>query len=111
MEAHARWGVLVGLGLRAMFFGASSPLGAMEIWKTSAPPRVRFFFWLVMNRRCWTAERRFRHGLQYSSSCIFCDQMPETMDHLILGCVYTAEKSGPSFSPSSTFSTQFTSWR
>jgi hypothetical protein len=47
----------------AMFFGASRLLGASEIWKTAAPPRVRFFFWLVMHNRCWTAERRFRHGL------------------------------------------------
>ena len=28
----------------AMFFGASRTLGAREIWKTSAPPRVRAFF-------------------------------------------------------------------
>lgn len=28
----------------AMFFGSSRPLGAKEIWKTSALPRVRFFF-------------------------------------------------------------------
>jgi len=40
----------------AMFFGASRTLGAREIWKTSAPLRVRAFFWLVMHRRCWIAE-------------------------------------------------------
>jgi hypothetical protein len=28
----------------AMFLGSSRPLGAKEIWKTSAPPTVRFFF-------------------------------------------------------------------
>jgi hypothetical protein len=28
----------------AMFLGSSSPLGAKLIWKTSAPPRVKFFF-------------------------------------------------------------------
>jgi hypothetical protein len=36
----------------AMFLGSSSPLGVRQIWKTSAPPRVRFFFWLVMHDRC-----------------------------------------------------------
>lgn len=28
----------------AMFIGWSRPLGAKEIWKTSAPPKVRLFF-------------------------------------------------------------------
>lgn len=74
-----------------MFFGASRPLGAKNIWKTRAPPRVRLFYWLVLHRRCWTGDRRFRHGLQQSSDCIFCDQLPETMDHIILGCVYSRE--------------------
>lgn len=44
-----------------------------------------------MHKRCWTAERRFRHGLQDSANCIFCDQLLETMDHVILGCVYSRE--------------------
>lgn len=64
---------------------------AKHIWKTVAPPKVRFFFWLVMHGRCWTAHRRFRHGLQESNSCILCDQLPETMDHLLVGCVYSRE--------------------
>jgi len=40
------------LAYGAMFLGSSRPLGAKEIWKTSAPPKVRFFFWFVMHDRC-----------------------------------------------------------
>jgi hypothetical protein len=75
----------------AMFVGCSRPLGAWQLWKISAPPRVKLFFWLVMHGRCWTAHRRWRHGLQESSSCIICDQAEETMDHIILGCVFSRE--------------------
>jgi hypothetical protein len=75
----------------AMFIGSSSPLGAKQIWKTVAPPRIRFFYWLVMHGRCWTAERRFRHGLQQSDTCIFCDQGSETMDHILLQCYFSRE--------------------
>jgi hypothetical protein len=73
----------------AMFLGSSSPLGAKQLWKTAAPPRVRFFFWLVMHGRCWTANRRFRHGLQPDDRCVFCDQSSETMEHVLLGCPYS----------------------
>jgi len=75
----------------AMFIGSSMPVGAKEIWKTAAPPRVRFFFWLVLHRRCWTAERRFRHGLQSSATCVMCDQLPETIDHILLGCCFSKQ--------------------
>jgi len=74
-----------------MFLGSSSPLGAKQIWKTSAPPHVKFFFWLVMHGRCWTADRRFRHGLQESNTCVICDQEAETMDHILLGCSFSRE--------------------
>jgi hypothetical protein len=75
----------------AMFFGSSPILGAKQLWKTAAPPRVRFFFLLNLHGRCWTGDRRFRHGLQQSNACILCDQEPETMDHILLGCAFTRE--------------------
>ena len=70
----------------AMFFGSTPMLGAKLIWKTAALSKVRFFFWLVFHERCWTADRRFRHGLQQSNICIICDQASETLDHLLYGC-------------------------
>lgn len=76
----------------AMFVGCSTPLGARQLWKTSAPQRVKFFFWLAMHGRCWTAHRRWRHGLQDDALlCIFCNQQEETIDHIILGCVFSRE--------------------
>jgi hypothetical protein len=75
----------------AMFLGSSRPLGAKQIWKTSALPRVKFFLWLVMHDRCWTADRRYRHGLQDSNTCIFCDQDVETIDQILLGCTFSRE--------------------
>ena len=74
----------------AMFFGSSAMPEAKQLWKTAAPPRVRFFFWLMMHGRCWTGDRRFRHGLHDSNFCISCDQTLETMDH-ILGCVFSRQ--------------------
>jgi len=86
LEIDSGQGVLRSVGLWAMFFGSTLMLGAKLIWKTAAPLKVRFFFWLVVHERCWTADRRFRHGLQESNICVICDQAPETLDHLLCGC-------------------------
>lgn len=74
-----------------MFLGSSQPVGAKEIWRTAAPPWVRFFFWLVLHGRCWTAERICRHGLQPDDTCIMCDQGVESIDHILLFCCYSRE--------------------
>ena len=43
---------------RAFFAGSASLPGAKELWKTKAPARVKFFFWLAVHQRLWTADRR-----------------------------------------------------
>jgi hypothetical protein len=76
---------------RAFFNGSAALLGAREIWQTKVPPKVKFFFWLVLHQRLWTAERRKRHDLQDDDDCALCGQAPESIEHLFLGCVFTRE--------------------
>jgi hypothetical protein len=64
-------------------------LGAKDVWRTSTPPKVKFFFWLALHGRLWTAEHRMRHGLQQHADCVLCDQHDESTDHLLASCVYT----------------------
>jgi hypothetical protein len=47
----------------AFFAGLTALLGAKELWKTKASPRVKFFFWLALHRRLWTVDCHRRHGL------------------------------------------------
>ena len=56
-----------------------------------APAKCKFFVWLVLHDRCWTADRRKRHGLQDDDTCVLCNQMSETIDHLLLGCPFSRE--------------------
>lgn len=53
---------------RSLFLGSSRPLSAKQLWKVRASPKVKHFFWLALHGRCWTAQRRFNHGLQDSDS-------------------------------------------
>jgi hypothetical protein len=55
----------------------------------SALPKVKFFGWLVLHKRLWTTARRKWHGLQDHDECALCGQTVETVDHLLLGCVFT----------------------
>lgn len=48
---------------RAFFHGTTGLAGAREVWRACCPPKVKFFFWLALRKRLWTAERRWRHGL------------------------------------------------
>jgi len=75
-----------------MFIGSSWPLGVKLIYmEDEGAPRVRFFFWLVMHDRCWTVARIRRHGLQDNDACVLYDQQSETINHILLGCVFSRE--------------------
>jgi hypothetical protein len=70
----------------------SIPLRSWDkIWKSWMPPKCRFFLWLVAHNRCWTAERLARRGLPHPERCPLSDQASETINHLLMGCIFTRE--------------------
>jgi hypothetical protein len=70
-----------------MFHGSVEMAGALQVWKSRAPAKCRFFLWLALRDRCWTADRLERRGLPRPLACPFCDQAQESIVHLLLGCV------------------------
>lgn len=62
-----------------------------EIWLSRAPYSCKFFAWLAAKNRCWTADRLQRRGLPRPTACPLCDQEPESLQHLLLGCVVSRE--------------------
>ena len=66
-----------------------SPLDC--IWRTWAPNKCRFFMWLVAHNKCWTADRLARRGLQHHQKCLLCDQEEETINHLLVSCVFSRQ--------------------
>jgi hypothetical protein len=77
----------------ALMLGQLTMLGARELWKTRAPNNCRFFVWLALLGRFWTAKRRHHHGLQASSSCILCYQKVNS-SIIFWYSVFYAEKFG-----------------
>jgi hypothetical protein len=70
-----------------MFRGEVAMAGALQFWKSRAMAKCRFFLWLVLRDRCWTADRLERRGLPRPLACPFYDQTQESIAHLLLGCV------------------------
>ncbi|WVZ50728.1 hypothetical protein U9M48_001955 [Paspalum notatum var. saurae] len=65
------------------------------LWKrirnTWAPLRCKIFIWLAIKNRCWMADRLAKRGLPHPSVCPLCDQEQETMQHLLVSCVFSRE--------------------
>jgi hypothetical protein len=74
-----------------LFLGATNFSPWDRIWKTWAPLKCRFFMWLVAHKRCWTADWLARHGLPHLECCPLCDQADESIDHLLVACVFTRQ--------------------
>jgi hypothetical protein len=70
-----------------MFCGSTSLAGFERVWTTWAPPKCRFFLWLVLHNKCWTADRLAKRGLPHPISCPLCDQEGESIHHLLVSCV------------------------
>jgi hypothetical protein len=75
----------------ARFWGREVVPTAQFTWGSRAPLRCRFFIWVALQNRCWTADRLARRGLDHPEQCPFCDQEEETINHLLLDCVFASE--------------------
>jgi len=75
----------------ALFIGATQFDPWERIWKSWAPGKCKFFLWTAAHNRCWTADRLAKRGLNHPPKCPLCDQIEETIDHLLVSCVFTRQ--------------------
>lgn len=75
-----------------LWHGSVRCASAAAIWKCWAPLSCKIFMWLAMQYPLWTADRRLRHGLQdHTSACYICAQEEDSIDHLLLHCVFARQ--------------------
>jgi hypothetical protein len=75
----------------ALFIGVTQFNPWERIWKSWAPRKCKFFMWLVAHNKCWMANRLEKRGLPHPDYCLLCDQAEETVDHLLLSCVFSRQ--------------------
>lgn len=65
---------------------------ANQIWKCYTPLKAKILSWLAVQYRLRTSDRRFRHGLQDSTSpCFVCLQEEDTSDHILVQCSHARQ--------------------
>ena len=74
---------------RAQFLGLIDSDMPLLVWKNWAPPKCKFFAWLAINNRIWTADRLQRRGWPNCNLCPLCKQTQESAAHLLFQCRYT----------------------
>ena len=73
----------------AQFLGTIATPALSSIWKTWAPPKCKFFAWLILQNRVWSSDRLARRGWPHNTSCALCRQTMETALHLLADCRFT----------------------
>ncbi|WVZ63192.1 hypothetical protein U9M48_012845 [Paspalum notatum var. saurae] len=56
-----------------------------------APLRCKFFAWLAIKNRVCTADRLAKRGLPHPAVCPLCDQAEETIQHVLVSCVFARQ--------------------
>ena len=74
----------------AFFVGAIHFRPWERIRKSWAPGKCKFFMWTAAHKKCWTAECLAKKGLPHPALCPLCDQVEETLDHLLVSCVFVS---------------------
>jgi hypothetical protein len=75
----------------ALFIGAIQFNPWERIWKSWVPGKCKFFMWLAAHNKCWTADRLAKKGLTHPDRCQLCDQEEETIDHILIACVFSRQ--------------------
>jgi hypothetical protein len=75
----------------ALFIGAIQFNPWERIWKSWAPGKCKFFMWLVAHNKCWTIDRLAKKGLPHPDRCQLCDQEEETLDHILIACIFSRQ--------------------
>ncbi|WVZ83488.1 hypothetical protein U9M48_030630 [Paspalum notatum var. saurae] len=73
----------------SQFFGSRPDFTWTRIWKAKAEPKCRFFAWLLLQRKIWTADTIIRRGGQTDSHCPLCNVRSETPVHLFANCSFS----------------------
>jgi hypothetical protein len=69
---------------------AKSPVAA-NTWKPWGPTKCKFFSWLLLQNKIWTADRLLLREWPNCYFCPLCERNLETAFHLMVECPYSKQ--------------------
>ena len=75
----------------AQFLGRLHQPELASVWKVKTDRKIRFFLWLLLQNRNWTADRLLLRGWPHDPKCKLCDLVIETAAHLSFQCPYVRQ--------------------
>jgi hypothetical protein len=63
------------------------------LWKAIAPLKIKSFGWLVLHDKILTRSSLLKRVIINLNACLcpFCNQIPESVDHIFLSCSFAAQ--------------------
>lgn len=80
--------LVAGLIYQASVRGDHDCASYAFVWKTFAPPRVKFFAWLLTKERIHCRTNLQHKSIVDDATCEVCKGAPETVDHIFSGCPF-----------------------
>jgi hypothetical protein len=74
---------------QAQFLGSVRTNYDLNTWKNWAPPKCKFFSWLAIQNRIWTADRLAARNWPHEPTCVLCRAALESGLHLFVECRFT----------------------
>lgn len=68
------------------FNGSMESASPTMVWRVWAPSCCKFFVWLLLQNRVWTADRLLQREWPNQYFCPLCYRNLETTDHLMTEC-------------------------
>jgi len=60
-------------------------------FRTTLDSKLRAFQYKILNNIVFTNDKLFRFGLSHSPNCTFCNEQPESLEHILLRCEVSSE--------------------
>jgi hypothetical protein len=60
-----------------------------KMWKAKVGSKCKFFSWLLLQNKLWTADRLIKHGGTANPICQLCHAHPESTIHMMAQCSYS----------------------
>jgi hypothetical protein len=63
----------------------------LDLWNWQLPLRIQLFCWLMFENRILTWDNLSKRGLIGPSRCVLCGEREESLNHLMVDCLFTKE--------------------